>query len=46
MSNALVIRPARPDDAPLVHDLHTVSVGALWAGHDSADVMAYDGGAR
>jgi len=35
----VVIRPARPDDAPRVHALHTSSVRTLCAGHYSADVI-------
>ena len=39
MSGDLVIRPARPDDAPRIHDLHTVSVRTLCSGHYAADVI-------
>ena len=34
-----VIRPARPEDAPRLHELHAASVRALCSGHYSADVL-------
>ena len=39
MSSDFVIRPARPDDAPRLHELHTASVSALCSGHYAADVI-------
>ena len=38
-SSDTVIRPARPEDAPRLHELHTASVRALCAGHYSAEVI-------
>lgn len=35
----VAIRPARPDDAPRIHELHTASVSALCSGHYPADVI-------
>ena len=35
----MAIRPARPDDAPRVHELHTVSVRTLCSAHYAADVI-------
>ena len=35
----IVIRPARPEDAPRLHQLHTASVRALCASHYSAEVI-------
>jgi ribosomal protein S18 acetylase RimI-like enzyme len=35
----VAIRPARGDDAARVHELHTVSVRTLCAGHYAADVV-------
>jgi GNAT superfamily N-acetyltransferase len=35
----LAIRPARADDAPRVHELHTVSVRTLCSAHYAADVI-------
>src|SRR6476619_913554 len=35
----VVIRPAEPDDAEKIHDLHTASVRGLCSGHYSAEVI-------
>jgi GNAT superfamily N-acetyltransferase len=35
----VVIRSARPDDAPRLHELHTASVRALCSAHYSANVI-------
>src|SRR5690242_14042344 len=37
--SSIVIRSARFEDAPRLHELHTASVRALCAGHYSADVI-------
>jgi GNAT superfamily N-acetyltransferase len=39
VSGDLVIRRARPDDAPRIHDLHTISVRTLCSGHYTAGVI-------
>jgi hypothetical protein len=39
VSDDLVIRPARADAAPRIHDLHTVSVRALCSDHYAAEVI-------
>ena len=39
MSDAVAIRSARPDDAPRIHELHTVSVRALCSGHYTAETI-------
>ena len=38
-SSDVVIRPARLEDAPRLHELHTASVRALCSSHYSADVI-------
>jgi putative acetyltransferase len=38
-SSDIVIRPARLEDAPRLHELHTASVRALCSSHYSADVI-------
>ena len=39
MTPDLAIRPAQPDDAPRIHELHTASVRALCSSHYAADVI-------
>jgi putative acetyltransferase len=38
-SSDIVIRPARPEDTPRLHELHSASVRALCSSHYSAEVI-------